>query len=93
VSSYYTKFTGELTRAVDDLELVMPVAVANPGPNGTNVEIEIWKNDCRNFRERTQAYNDFKAGLCNVVLGQCTDPVMSAQMQTLTLHKQMVLLC
>jgi Zinc knuckle len=78
VGRTYTKYTAEFTQAVQDLELTDPTPPANPtltDPTAaTNVVVlEIWKHAYKEHQIRTQEYSNFKAGLYNVVFGQCTD--------------------
>jgi Reverse transcriptase (RNA-dependent DNA polymerase) len=77
VGATYLKYTGELTAAVDNLILDMPALPVAPGANATAIEVEIWKSDHKEYRERTRVYDDFKAGLCSIVLGQCTEALTS----------------
>jgi hypothetical protein len=78
VGRAYTKYTAELKGAVDNLVLNMPVQPVPPADDKpTAVELETWKSDSKEYRDRTMAYNDFKAGLSSVVLGQCTEALES----------------
>lgn len=45
---------------------------ANPDVDDA-IEFEMWKLDIKEFRAKEQACTDFKSGLYNVVMGQCTD--------------------
>jgi hypothetical protein len=72
VGRTYTKFTSEFTQAVRDLQLVDPIAPADPDPK-VALEFELWKLDIREHRVKAQEYSNFKAGLYNVVFGQCTE--------------------
>jgi hypothetical protein len=43
-------------------------------PDPTNpVEFEMWKLEVKEHRIKEQEYSNFRAGLYNVVLGQCTE--------------------
>ena len=72
VGRTYQKYTADFIQAVEDLTLVDPVAPANPDPNNT-LAVELWKLEIKEHRDRVHHYDDFRAGLYNVVLGQCTD--------------------
>jgi hypothetical protein len=72
VGRTYTRYTAEFTQAVQDLELTMPVAPADPDPANT-IAFEMWKLDLKEHRVKEQEYENFRAGLYNVVLGQCTE--------------------
>jgi hypothetical protein len=37
------------------------------------IDLEIWKHAYKEHQIRAQEYSNFKAGLYNVVFGQCTD--------------------
>ena len=78
VGRTYTKYTAEFTQAVRDLELTDPTPPANPtftdpAATATVIALEIWKHAYKEHQIRAQEYSNFKAGLYNVVLGQCTD--------------------
>lgn len=72
VGRTYTKYTAELTQAVRDLVLTDPMAPVNPDPANV-IAFELWKIEIKEHRMKQQEYANFKAGLYNVVLGQCTD--------------------
>jgi hypothetical protein len=71
VGRTYTKFTGDLVQAVEDFSLDDPQAPTDPDPTNT-LAVEIWKMELKEHREKVQHYENFRAGLYNVVLGQCT---------------------
>jgi hypothetical protein len=72
VSRTYTKYTSQFMQAVRDLELVTPTAPT--APNAADLlAFELWKLDVREHRLKTQEYDNFHAGLYNVVFGQCTE--------------------
>ena len=54
-------YIGDITGAVDELQLTMPTAPTQPGDKATQCDFEVWK-----IHDRTKAYNDFKAGLWTV---------------------------
>ena len=72
VGRTYTKYTAEFTQAMRDLKLGALTAPANPDPNNA-LAFEMWKLDIKEHRVKEQEYANFRAGLYNVVLGQCTD--------------------
>ena len=72
VGRTYTKFTYEFTNAVIKLELDDPEAPPDPDPTN-QLQFEIWKLDIKEHRTKLQEYSNFRAGLYNVVFGQCTE--------------------
>ena len=72
VGRTYTKFTHEFTNAVMTLELDDPVTPPNPDPTN-QLQFELWKLDIKEHRTKIQEYSKFRAGLYNVVIGQCTE--------------------
>jgi hypothetical protein len=72
VGRQYKKYTSDFTQAVRDLDLVAPTAPAAPNP-GDQIAFEMWKLDIKEHRVKEQEYSDFRAGLYNVVFGQCTE--------------------
>jgi hypothetical protein len=72
VGRTYTKYTGEFTQAVRDLELVDPTPPPNPDPTNP-IAFEMWKLEVKEHRVKEQEYANFRAGLYNVVFGQCTE--------------------
>jgi hypothetical protein len=76
VGRMYMKYTAEFTQAVRDLELMMPTAPDDPDPTNT-IKFEMWKLDIKEHRVKEQEYEKFRAGLYNVVLGQCTEALKS----------------
>ena len=54
-------YIGDITGAVDELQLTMPTAPTQPGDKATQCDFEVWK-----IHDRTKAYKDFKAGLWTV---------------------------
>jgi hypothetical protein len=72
VGRTYTKYTGDLIQAVEDLNLDNPQAPVDPDP-ANQLAVEIWKMELKEHREKVQHYENFRAGLYNVVLGQCTE--------------------
>ena len=72
VGRMYAKFTSEFTNSVATLELTDPVRPANPDP-GDQIAFEEWKLDIKDYRDKLKECANFRAGLYNTVLGQCTD--------------------
>ena len=54
------------------LELDDPVTPPNPDPTN-QLQFELWKLDIKEHRTKIQEYSNFRAGLYNVVIGQCTE--------------------
>jgi hypothetical protein len=72
VGRTYNEYTATLSESVKRLELVIPTA--HNDPDTTNLlEFEVWKLSIKEFAHQTKVFNDFKAGLYNLILGQCTD--------------------
>jgi hypothetical protein len=72
VGRTYTKFKTEFTNAVSSLELDDPVQPEAPDP-GDQIAFEIWKLDIKDYRVKVQEYANFRSGLFNTVMGQCTE--------------------
>jgi len=72
VGRTYTKYTSEFTQAVKDLELADPTQPEDPDPAQV-LQLEVWKLDIKEHRIKVQEYENFRAGLYNVVFGQCTE--------------------
>ena len=72
VGRTYTKYTLDFTEVVNKLELVDPIPPQPPLAQDI-VAFEIWKLDIKEHRNKAQEYKNFRAGLYNVVLGQCTE--------------------
>ena len=72
VGVVYTKYTADFTAAVDTLELNDPEEP--PAPNPANlVEFERWKYVYKEYMNKLQEYTNFRSGLYNLVMGQCTE--------------------
>jgi chorismate mutase len=67
------KFTAELVQSITTLTLVMPEEPESPGDAAGVVTITLWKQALVDCKDRTQVYDDFKAYVYNVVLGQSSD--------------------
>jgi hypothetical protein len=72
VGRTYTKYTADLVQAVEDLDIQDPVAPADPDP-ANQLAVVVWKMELKEHRDKVQHYANFRAGLYNVVLGQCTE--------------------
>ena len=72
VGRTYNKFTTEFTEAVRDLTLADPVQPQAPDPTDV-IAFEIWKIEIKEYRTKAQEYDNFRAGLYNLVLGQCSE--------------------
>jgi hypothetical protein len=71
VSRTYTKYTAEFMQAVQDLKLVDPTPPVNPDP-ANPIVFEMWKLEVKEHRIKEQEYSNFRAGLYNIIFGQCT---------------------
>ena len=72
IGRMYMKYTAEFTQTVRDLELADLTAPENSDPENV-VAFEMWKLDIKAHRIKEQEYSNFRAGLYNIVFGQCTD--------------------
>lgn len=72
VGRTYTKYTSIFTQAVRDLNLANPVAPSDPDVTNP-IQYELWKLNIKEHLIQKKEYDNFKAGLYNVVLGQCTE--------------------
>jgi hypothetical protein len=72
VGRTYVKYTADLVQAVEDLVIQDPVAPADPDP-ANQLAVEVWKMELKEHQEKVQHYANFRAGLYNVMLGQCTE--------------------
>ena len=68
----YPKYTADLTAAVDTLELTDPEEPAAPDPANL-VAFERWKYVYKEYMMKMQEYTNFRSGLYNLVMGQCTE--------------------
>ena len=68
----YPKYTADFTAAVDSLELTNPEEP--PAPDSANlVAFERWKYVYKEYMMKMQEYTNFRSGLYNLVMGQCTE--------------------
>ena len=72
VGVVYTKYTADFTAAVDTLELTDPEEPPAPDPANL-VEFERWKYEYKEHMNKLQEYTNFRSGLYNLVMGQCTE--------------------
>ncbi len=72
VGRMYTKYTADLVQVVEDLTIDNPMAPADPDP-ANQLAVEVWKMELKEHWEKVQHYANFRVGLYNVVLGQCTE--------------------
>jgi hypothetical protein len=81
VGQKYDKCTAEFMQAVEDLTLADPAPPIDPDP-GNALAVELWKIQVKEHHEKMQQYENFRAGLYNVVLGQCTEAWRTASSHT-----------
>ena len=72
IGAMYTTYTHDFTEAVETLELTDPVWPEAPNPANIE-EFELWKLAVKEHQTKVKEYANFKAGLYNLVYGQCTD--------------------
>ena len=68
----YTKYTADFTSAVDTLDLADPDEPPALDP-GNQVAFERWKYVYKEYMNKVQEYTNFRSGLYNLVMGQCTE--------------------
>ena len=68
----YPKYTVDFTAAVDTLELTDPEEPPAPDPANL-VAFERWKYVYKEYMMKMQEYTNFRSGLYNLVMGQCTE--------------------
>jgi hypothetical protein len=61
-----------LIQAVEDLNPDNPQVPVNPDW-ANQLAVKIWKMELKEHREKVKHYENFRAGLYNVILGQCTE--------------------
>ena len=72
VGVVYTKYNADFTGAVDTLDL--PDLTEPPAPDPANpVAFERWKYEYKEYMSKVQEYTNFKSGLYNLVMGQCSE--------------------
>ena len=67
----YTKYTADFTAAVDTLDLPDPTEQPAPDP-ANQVAFERWKYVYKDYMNKVQEYTNFRSGLYNLVMGQCS---------------------
>ena len=72
VGTNYKQCTADLVRSIEVLHLDMPAPVADPAEGATAAEVERWKMAYKKIIEQVEVYQNFLAGLFNLLLGQCT---------------------
>ena len=72
VGVVHTKYTADFTAAVDTLELTDPEEPPAPDPANL-VAFERWKYVYKEYMNKVQEYTNFRWGLYNLVMGQCTE--------------------
>lgn len=70
-------FVGDLTRAVDELQMPNSTPPAPLDDKASKCDEEIWKNKYKTFHNREQVLTDFNAGLCSIALGQTSEALLS----------------
>jgi hypothetical protein len=80
VGRTYPKFTSQFTTAIETLVLDDPVAPPDPDPTNA-LQMELWKLDVKEYRQKLSEYTSFRAGLYSLVLGQCT-PAMEDRLRS-----------
>lgn len=73
VGRTFTKYPGQFTKAVDDLYLADPTVPERPEDTNDIFAMEEWKMDIKDYRSKVTEYRAFRAGLYNIVIGQCTE--------------------
>ena len=68
----YPKYTVDFTAAVDTLDLTDPEEPPAPDPANL-VAFERWKYVYKEYMLKVQEYTNFRSGLYNLVMGQCTE--------------------
>ena len=72
VGVVYTKYNADFTAAVDTLDLPDPTEPPAPDP-ANPVAFERWKYEYKEYMSKVQEYTNFKSGLYNLVMGQCSE--------------------
>jgi hypothetical protein len=71
------KYTAELVQSIETLTLELPEEPPEPANDATHVTVELWKAALKVYTDKTQVFQDFKAYVYNVVLGQSTDALQN----------------
>jgi hypothetical protein len=72
VGRTYDRHKPKFIKAVEELKLDDPEAPSTPSVTDA-IALELWKLDIRQYRATLEDYVNFRGGLYNTVLGQCTD--------------------
>ena len=72
VGVVYIKYMADFTAAVDFLDLADPIEPPAPDP-GNQVAFDRWKYVYKEYMNKLQEYTNFRWGLYNLVMGQCTE--------------------
>ena len=72
VGVVYTKYNADFTAAVDTLDLPDPTEPPAPDP-ANPVAFERWKYEYKEYMSKVQEYTNFRSGLYNLVMGQCSE--------------------
>ena len=65
-------YMADFTTAVDTLDLADPIEPPAPGP-ANQVAFERWKYVYKEYMNKVQEYTNFRLGLYNLVMGQCSE--------------------
>ena len=72
VGVVYTKYKVDFTAAVDTLDLADPIEPPAPDP-ANQVAFERWKYVYKEYMNKVQEYTNFRSGLYNLVMSQCSE--------------------
>ena len=72
VGTVYTKYPADFTAAVDSLDLADPDEPPASDP-ANQVAFERWKYVYKDYMNKLQEYTNFRLGLYNLVMDQCTE--------------------
>ena len=74
------KYTGHFIMGVQTLTLANPVKLTAPDP-ASQVQFKMWKLDIKDHQLKVQEFENFRAGLYTLVMGQCME-AMQDQLQS-----------
>ena len=72
VGVVYTRYNADFTAAVDTLDLPDPIEPPAPDPDN-QVAFECLKYVYKEYMNKVQEYTNFRSGLYNLVMGQCSE--------------------
>ena len=72
VGVVYTKYMADFTAAVETLDLADPIEPPAPDPANL-VVFKRWKYVYKEYVFKVQEYTNFRSGLYNLVMGQCSE--------------------